>query len=540
MKFRTGLMLIFLLFLPASVQAQGGENPLYLPFVSRGLSAPQLKWAYGGCYSSWCETGWYSSPAVMNIDGDPQGEIIASAYTLWALDGESGELEWRVDPSGGRTWPGIVLADLDRDGTTEIVIAQGNSWVTVYTLSGALKWERKILNLTPQHPDPELRGLLVADLDGNNSSLEVVVSSAIRSSTSTWVLESNGNPRAGWPQITSQNSGYAWGVFNDNTSAANLSGDSRLELIVPTDVHYILGLHPDGSPLGVNVSAFPNHDVKVWGRIGVWEDMNIEIRSWGECQAGQPRSENYRPNFANSPASIGDLNNDGQLEIVVVGNVYDCSKDPYESRYYGPFIFNADRTRFNSSGFDWRSTPIDTGAPLSEDYNLIESALPNPVLADLDGDGFKEILFASYDGRLHAFWLDKTEHGSWPYSVYEPAEGSYRFASEPAVADLDNDGLAEVIFASWPQKDPNRSGKLHILSAFGQLLFTIDLPAARNGRWNGALAAPTLANVDNDSDLEVVLNTAYSGVVVYDLPGTAQARILWATGRGNYRRTGAP
>lgn len=540
MKFRTGLMLIFLLFLPASVQAQGGENPLYLPFVSRGLSAPQLKWAYGGCYSSWCETGWYSSPTVMNIDGDPQGEIIASAYTLWALDGESGELEWRVDPQGGRTWPGVVLADLDRDGTTEIVIAQGNSWVTAYTLSGTLKWERKIPNLTPQHPDPELRGLLVADLDGNNSSLEVVVSSAIRSSTSTWVLDSNGNPRAGWPQITSQNSGYAWGVFNDNASAANLSGDSRLELIVPTDVHYILGLHPDGSPLGVNASAFPNHDVKVWGRIGVWEDLNIEIRSWGECQAGQPRSENYRPNFANSPASIGDLNNDGQLEIVVVGNVYDCSKDPYESRYYGPFIFNADRTRFNSSGFDWRSTPIDTGAPLSEDYNLIESALPNPVLADLDGDGFKEILFASYDGRLHAFWLDKTEHGSWPYSVYEPAEGSYRFASEPAVADLDNDGLAEVIFTSWSQKGTNHSGKLHILSAFGQPLFTLDLPAARNGSWNGALAAPTLANVDNDTDLEVVLNTAYSGVVVYDLPGTAQARILWATGRGNYRRTGAP
>ncbi|MEW6504931.1 MAG: VCBS repeat-containing protein [Chloroflexota bacterium] len=533
MKLRLRLLLVLLLFLPASVQAQSGDYPLYLPFISRGLSAPQLKWAYGGCYASWCETGWYSSPAVINIDGDSQGEIIASAYTLWALDGETGTLQWRVDPKGSRTWPGIVLADLERDGTTEIVVAQGGGWITVYTLNGTLKWER-------QPSSSELRGLLVADLDGNASSLEVIVTSAIGSRTSTWVLESNGNTRPGWPQITSENSGYAWGVYNDNASAANLSGDSRLEIIVPTDVHYILGLNPDGSPLAVNASTYPNHSVKVWGRIGVWEDLAVEIRSWGYCQSGQPRSENYRPNFANSPASIADLDNNGQLEIVVVGNVYDCSKDPYQSRYYSPFIFNADRTRFNISGFDWRSTPVDTGTPLSEDYNQIESALPNPVLADLDGDGLKEILYASYDGRVHAFWLDKTEHGSWPFSVYNAAEGFYRFASEPAVADLDDDGLAEVIFTSWPQKGNNRTGKLHILSAYGQPIFTVDLPAGRNGNWNGALPAPTLANVDNDNDLEIVLNTAYSGVVVYDLAGTARARLLWATGRGNYQRTGAP
>jgi len=27
------------------------------------LQAPMLKWQRGGC-TSWCETGWYSSPAV--------------------------------------------------------------------------------------------------------------------------------------------------------------------------------------------------------------------------------------------------------------------------------------------------------------------------------------------------------------------------------------------------------------------------------------------------------------------------------------------
>nr|QNO42339.1 hypothetical protein FCAILLLB_00004 [Methanosarcinales archaeon ANME-2c ERB4] len=139
---------------------------------------------------------------------------------------------------------------------------------------------------------------------------------------------------------------------------------------------------------------------------------------------------------------------------------------------------------------------------------------------------------------MHAFWLDKTEHGNWPYSVYCASEGFYRFATEPVVADLDNDGNAEVIFGSWVQKETERTGKLHILDYNGNVIHEMDLPPAKSGDWNGVLAAPTLADIDGDSDLELVLNTAHSGVVAYDLPGTAGARVLWGTGRGSYYRNG--
>jgi uncharacterized repeat protein (TIGR01451 family) len=177
---------------------------------------------------------------------------------------------------------------------------------------------------------------------------------------------------------------------------------------------------------------------------------------------------------------------------------------------------------------------------LSENYNLIENNQPNPVAADLDGDGELEILFPSYDGRLHAYWLDKSEHGNWPYSVYKPAEGFYRFASEPVVVDLDHNGQAEVIFASWVQKGTNRTGKLYVLDYLGNPLHEVDLPPAYgSSTWNGALAAPTLADIDGDPDLEVVLNTSHSGFVAYDLPGTANAVIHWGTGRGNYQRSGS-
>ena len=159
------------------------------------------------------------------------------------------------------------------------------------------------------------------------------------------------------------------------------------------------------------------------------------------------------------------------------------------------------------------------------------------ALGDLDGDGNLEILYASYDGRLHAFWLDKTEHGNWPYRVY--SSGPYRFASEPVVADLNDDGKAEVIFTSWVQKGSGLTGQLLILDYQGNLLQAEDLPPGYGGAdWNGAMAAPTLANIDADPDLEVVLESAHSGLLAYDLPGTAQARILWGTGRGSYLRNG--
>jgi hypothetical protein len=234
-----------------------------------------------------------------------------------------------------------------------------------------------------------------------------------------------------------------------------------------------------------------------------------------------------------------DVNGDGVNEVVAVGNVHNCNTSPYTNLYNTPYIFNADRSRFHASGFDWSTVPTDTGAPLSEDYGVIESAQTNPATADLDGDGYAEILFSSSDGKVHCIGLDKAEKGHWPHSVYRSAEGFFRFASEPVVADLDSNGQAEVIFASWTQKGSKATGRLHILDYLGDVVHEISLPAAYGSSdWNGSLAAPTLADIDGDGELEIVLNTAHSGFVAYDLPGTSNARVLWGTGRGSHLRDG--
>jgi FG-GAP-like repeat len=515
----TRLVILFFLFLAPEV-------------CFAAVQAPLLKWQYGGCYSSWCETGWYSSPSVADVNSDGISDVIGSAYSIVALDGPTGTVHWRVNSGHdrsetgtsdvGRTWPAIVVKDVNNDGAQEIITAHGGGWVSVYTLQGYF------LSGWPKHPSSsELRGLLVADLDNDGTS-EIAVSAGVGNQTNTWVYEHNGALRSGWPQLTGD-TGYAYGVFNDNAAAGDLDNDGQLELVVPSDVHYICTYNPDG----VQVPANSMYGDKKWGKVGIWESLVVELRGWGECNG--VRSESYRTNFAHGAAVVADVNGDDIPEVVATGNVYNCAVGHPPGKYNGVYIFNADRSRFNSDGFDWQQPPVDTGAPLSEDYNLIQNNQPNPVVADLDGDGNKEILFSSYDGRVHAFWLDKTEHHNWPYSVYSPAEGFYRFASEPVVADLDNDGHAEVIFSSWTQSGSNANGKLHILSYQGNVLYEIALPPKKSASaditWNGSLAAPTLANIDSDSDLEIILNTAYSGFVAYDLPGTATARVLWAAGR---------
>jgi hypothetical protein len=495
------------------------------------IQAPVLKWQRGGCYPSWCETGWYSSPAVADLDGDGAAEVIGAAYTLFVLDGASGALEWSLPApgvSGGRTWPGVVLADLVNDGDLEIVTAHGGGYLRVVSHTGAVVWTRRPVN-------EELRSLAVGDLDGNGD-LEIAVGRAHLDHLNTWVYEHDGTLRGGWPQIAGSE-GSAAGIYNDTIGLGDLDGDPQLELVIPSDTITIGAFGPDGAQLLTDplYHDHPGHDMDKWSEVPAYVDLPYEVQGWGPCyDEFTPRA-----NFAIGPADVVDLNADGVNEVVAIGNVHNCNTSPYTDLYNTPYILNADRTRFQASGYDWTTPPINTGAPLSMDYDVIENIAPNPVTVDLDGDGQLEILFPSYDGRMHAFWLDKDERGNWPYSVYNPAEGFYRFPSEPAVADLDDDGSPEVIFASWTRKGSYQTGKLHILDAAGNPLQTVDLPPASGSPdWNGSLAAPTLANIDSDADLEAVLLTAHSGLVAYDLPGTANANIIWGTGRGGYLRDG--
>jgi hypothetical protein len=402
--------------------------------AASGASAWTVTFKWQRCPPWFCETGWYAAPAVADLDRDGDTEVIWGGYTLMAVDGGSGAIRWiRPQGSSQRLWPSIVAADLQNDGQHEIVTASGSGELAVYgpDLTPVDPWPRN-----PTGSGNELRSLAVGDLD-NDGDLEIAVCST-RSDNQWFVYEHTGSVRSGWPRMTDGDAGgYAAGCYNENVGLADVDGDGRGEVIGPNDTHYIAAFHDDGEPLRANaIYGQVGGRPKPWARVGLHVDHSVDLRGYADCGA------EHRPNMANSAPAIADLDGDGAREIVIVGNVYNCGADPYQSLYEMPFILNGDRTRWQAGRYDWTSIPLPdaAAAPLSEDWSVIENNVPNPVTADLDGDGVLEILYPSYDGRLHAFWLDKREHGAWPFEVYDPSEGFYRFAGEPVVVDLEDDG----------------------------------------------------------------------------------------------------
>lgn len=501
-----------------------------------GLPAPPA-FAWSRCPAGFCDTGWYASPAAGDIDGDGRIEVLWGGYRLMAVDGASGALEWTWPAVGndGRLWPSPALADLDEDGVLEIVIANGNGRVVALDGDGAL---RPGFPVQP-FPSGEIRSLAVADLDGDgDGDGEILVARAAGGDQGQWsVLEHTGAVRAGWPQHTPASPGYSWGCYNQNLAAADLDRDGRREVVATSDVHYLATFTDDGLERKADpVFGTPGGVAKDWSQVGLHYDQTWDLLGFADC--GAPAPVQWRPNLADSAPVVADLDGDGTPEIVLIGNFYEfCSTPSYESLFQAPVILNADRTRWSNARYDWTALPLPDGggAPLSLDWNEIESVAPNPTIANLDGDGAPEILFPSYDGRLHAFWLDKTEKHGWPIDLNPPGANAIRFASEAVAADLDGDGRLEVLFHVWTEKGSQQDGELRIVDWQGQPLASVPIP--RHGMtWSGALGAPTLANVDDDPALEVLSGTTSAGLMVHELPGTAGARIAWGTSRGDFTR----
>jgi hypothetical protein len=118
------------------------------------------------------------------------------------------------------------------------------------------------------------------------------------------------------------------------------------------------------------------------------------------------------------------------------------------------------------------------------------------------------------------------------------------YASELMVADLDRDGLAEILFTTFGDPENLTPGQPHgylmILDREGTLLHDLALPVqGTNGNGKGAPAGPTVMDLNGDGTLEIVVQTFGAGCFVYTVPGSSENMLLWPTARGNYLRQGS-
>jgi hypothetical protein len=223
---------------------------------------------------------------------------------------------------------------------------------------------------------------------------------------------------------------------------ADLDGDGPLEIVVSSTDGNLYAWNPDGS-----------------------------------VQAGFPVALG---NYAQSAPSIGDLDADGRPEIVQF-------------------------TRgVTSGGRMWiveHDGAIPPGFPKSFGNNNLEGS---PTLADLDGDGFLEILVperAYPIGYVHVVEADGTEWTTgWPQVL------DHVPACSPAVGDVDADGLPEIVYESYDS--------LYVWNADGS-----PLPGwpKQLGVANFSYSSPALADIDGDGDLEIAVSTTGTGAAEWVL-----------------------
>jgi len=505
-----------------------------------------VKWRNGGKYDAqWVANGTYSSPVVVDINQDGKMEIIAASASIMCLDAATGKLLWRVNTgsditnpnkeisgSAGRVWSDVIVKDIDKDGKLEIIVGSQKGYVAVYDANGKFKpgWPQK-----PVEDTRECKSVEVADLDGNGT-YEIIAGFTGNFSQNVWVFEHNGKIRKGWPQLEAAYDGfknknnqdlkvrnstaYAYGIYHDSISVGDINNDGKPEIVVPSDTRSICVYNANGTL----VKASSIFGGRTWGKIGVWEnyeyEKKVENEGWGFVNANSPDDIRVAGQLALSASEVVDVDGDGTNEVVVSAKMFDAPSGMPPSLYQTVMILHGNRERFKTDKYDWTvlpksSPPINSSA---EDFLIINNAMNDPVVEDIDGDGIKEILTSTYDGKLHCFWLDKKEKYSWPFNVYSEERNTLEFSSKPTVFDIDKNGSKEIIFTTWTEKDANVDGRLYILDYKGNVLKSTDLPGSMGAlQSNGCSAAPVVADVDKDGQYEIVLSTLLSGVVVYEL-----------------------
>ncbi|MEM6993051.1 MAG: VCBS repeat-containing protein [Myxococcota bacterium] len=333
------------------------------------------------------------TPDVVVIAG-PGNATAPDLGHLYVVDGGTGALKFTQDTDlAGYGSP--ALGDIDGDGIPEIVAITRAGGIVVFEETGVIKWEWTAGVVGTRS------AVSIANVD-NARAPEIIVE--------RFVIDAGGN--------TVFESPDGWGWAYSTTFAIDLDGDSDLEIIFPraayhldgSEYYYLAALPRDGMVQAADLDGDGLPEVLVTNENGFTivehdgtiQPGNQDLQPTGD---GPAHADVWR-----RPAAIHDFDADGEAEFSLSS-----------AAHYSVF-------EVAPVSVLWTTDVLDQGG------------IAGGTAFDFLGDGLADAMYAD-EHNLYVF----DEVGA---PLFEVPHSSSTYAEYPVVADIDNDGSAEILVVS--------------------------------------------------------------------------------------------
>ncbi len=461
-------------------------------------------------------------PQLVDIDGDGDVDLFvqdAPDNLLYFENVGGGRLEFRTERyQGTHIGEWFRFADLNGDGLHDLLAETPIGYVRIYANRGTRTAPRLELALDslrdgdgkPIFADPQ-NILNVVDIDANGR-LDLMIG---RITGTIDRLEEAGRDGQGFPMFR---------LVDERWEGIEIVGATSGAPGTLIDTGGTQGADR-GAPAatarhGANTLAFG--DVRGIGVLDLlWGDFFepglLWIRNQGSRAAPSLRGIPKRfptgrgvLTSGYNAATIGDVNGDGHPDVVigVVGGAFNPNRTTIDNL----FLMTQEGTGAFTLATRRLVSMIDVGS---------ESA---PALADLDGDGDLDLLVGNRiapndDQTARVSWIENTGTRTAPAFRERgvlPIRGEFSYA--PAIADLDGDGLPELVMGTWTDRlvlyrnTGTRAAPQWMLADTAFVRIT-----------RGSNTTPTLGDIDGDGLIDLVVGESSGDINVYRNTGTPSA-----------------